>query len=124
MGGVETVVRRATGRGRGDGHDARVRKMSKQLAAMSFPATDRSVARMLGILKPQFCVNVRACSFSFFPEFPSTTTTYESCRLNKDYELVVVRKTSFHPTGTTETQEWSADIRRVKQSHMKPNNSE
>ena len=92
--------------------DARVRAMSKRLKTMQFPATNGSVAKTLGISNPKFFVCRRACGISFFPDVNGSTRTHETCRLNKRFELIVVRETEYRADSTTKTIELSAVIRR------------
>ena len=102
------------------GHDCsdwRVRKMRKQLSRISWPATDGTVARTLKIADPKFFVAIRECGFSLFSGDESgRTRTHEICRLNRNFELVVVRLTVFRDQGKPATTELSAEIRRIDQS--------
>lgn len=100
-----------------DYSDRRVRKMRKQLSRISFPARDGTVARSLRIADPKFFVSIRECGFSLISGDESgRTRTHEFCRLNRDFELVVIRLTVFRDQGKPATTELSAEIRRIDQS--------
>ena len=100
-----------------DYSDRRVWKMRKQLSRIAYPATNGTVARTLKIADPKFFVAIRGCGISLLDDGVSgTTRTHEICRLNRDFELVVVRLTVFSDQGKPATTELSAEIRRIGQS--------
>lgn len=100
-----------------DFSDPQVERMRKQLSRVSFPAKDGTVAKTLGIADPAFFVVFRGCRFSFLDDFDECgwTLTREVCRLNKGYELVVIRETAFfRDHREPKTTEISAEIRRIE----------
>ena len=96
---------------------AQVRQLRGELARVSFPAKDGTVAKRLKIADRKFFVAMSGCGFSLLDDRVSgTTRTEEICRLNREFELVVIRVTEFFRDHRKPvTTEVSAEIRRAKE---------